>query len=138
MKNAFAIVTLSALLSACATTSSTPVAPAAEPAPAAPASAPADPSAAAPEAAAVADPQPADVLPNNALTGDMLYRITKAELEFKQGEWQGPFVTMMALAQQTRDPRLAKRAADMALVAKQGSEAVARSEERRVGKECPV
>jgi tetratricopeptide (TPR) repeat protein len=124
LKNAFAIVTLSALLSACATTSSTPVAPAAEPSPAAPADAAAA-AAAVTEAAPAADALPAEALPNNALTGDMLYRITKAELEFKQGEWQGPFVTMMALAQQTRDPRLAKRAADMALVAKQGTEAVA-------------
>jgi Flp pilus assembly protein TadD len=125
LKNAFAIVTLAAVLSACATTSPTPVAPAADRAPAAPANPSGQPSADAAETAPVADAQPTDVLPNNALTGDMLYRITKAELEFKQGEWQGPFVTMMALAQQTRDPRLAKRAADMALVAKQGNEAVA-------------
>lgn len=121
LKNAFAIVTLSALLSACAT--QPPALADAAPAPAA---------TAAPESAATdnsdkqADTTAADAtLPNNALTGDILYRITKAELEFKQGEWQGPFVTMMSLAQQTRDPRLAKRAADMALVAKQGSEAVA-------------
>jgi tetratricopeptide (TPR) repeat protein len=128
LKNAFAIVTLAAVLSACATTSPTPVAQAADPA-AAPANPSAPPPADAAEAASgasAADAAPvADPLPNNALTGDMLYRITKAELEFKQGEWQGPFVTMMALAQQTRDPRLAKRAADMALVAKQGNEAVA-------------
>jgi tetratricopeptide (TPR) repeat protein len=67
------------------------------------------------------------VLPNNELTGDMMYRITRAELEFKQGEWQGPFITMMALAQQTRDPRLAQRATEIAMVAKQGSEAMAAS-----------
>jgi tetratricopeptide (TPR) repeat protein len=64
------------------------------------------------------------VLPNNELTGDLLFRITKAELEFKQGKWQGAYITMMALAQQTRDPRLARRAAEMAMAAKQGSEAV--------------
>jgi hypothetical protein len=65
-------------------------------------------------------PAPApEVLPNVELTGDLLYRITKAELEFKQGQWQGPYITMMALAQQTRDPRLARRAAEMALTAKQ-------------------
>jgi hypothetical protein len=70
-------------------------------------------------------PAPApEVLPNVELTGDLLYRITKAELEFKQGQWQGPYITMMALAQQTRDPRLARRAAEMALTAKQPQEAV--------------
>ena len=67
----------------------------------------------------------AEALPNVELTGDMLFRITKAELEFKQGKWQGPYITMLSLAQQTRDPRLARRAAEMALAAKQGPEALA-------------
>lgn len=117
MKNAFAIVTLSALLSACA------IAP---PKQAESAAAP-EPAAAPDSAAAVVEaPAPApEALPNNDLTGDMLFRITKAELEFKQGQWQGAFITMLALAQQTRDPRLARRAAEMALAAKQGQEALA-------------
>ncbi|WP_432383577.1 tetratricopeptide repeat protein [Duganella sp. P38] len=74
-----------------------------------------------PAAAAVAS----DPLPNTELTGDLLFRITKAELEFKNGNWQGPYITMMALAQQTRDPRLARRAAEMALTAKQPDEGMA-------------
>ena len=114
MKNAFAIVTLSALMSACAVAPQKP----AEPVAAAPQPAPADAEPAVAEAPA---PAP-EVLPNVELTGDLLYRITKAELEFKQGQWQGPFITMMALAQQTRDPRLARRAAEMALTAKQPQE----------------
>ena len=114
MKNAFAIVTLSALMSACAVAPQKP----AEPVAAAPQPAPADAETAVAEAPA---PVP-EVLPNVELTGDLLYRITKAELEFKQGQWQGPFITMMALAQQTRDPRLARRAAEMALTAKQPQE----------------
>ncbi|GJI96451.1 hypothetical protein RugamoR57_31690 [Duganella caerulea] len=118
MKNAFAIVTLSAVLSACA------VAPQkqAEPAAAAPADAAGE--SAAPVAAAPAPAAADEALPNVDLTGDMLFRITKAELEFKQGNWQGPYITMLALAQQTRDPRLARRAAEMALTAKQGPEAL--------------
>ena len=86
------------------------------------------PEPAAPDSAAAVVEAPApvpEVLPNNALTGDMLFRITKAELEFKQGQWQGAYVTMLSLAQQTRDPRLARRAAEMALAAKQGQEALA-------------
>lgn len=116
MKNAFAIVTLSALLSACAVAPHQEAETAAAPQPATPAE---------PEVAAEAPPAPApETLPNNELTGDLLYRITKAELEFKNGNWQGPYITMMALAQQTRDPRLARRAAEIALTAKRTDEAV--------------
>jgi tetratricopeptide (TPR) repeat protein len=120
LKNAFAIVTLSALLSACAVTPHKQDESAAAPQPAKPAEA------AAPEAEApvVAEAPAPDPLPNTELTGDLLYRITKAELEFKKGQWQGPYITMMALAQQTRDPRLARRATEMALTAKQTGEAV--------------
>jgi tetratricopeptide (TPR) repeat protein len=103
-------------MSACAVAPQKP----AEPVAAAPQPAPAEAGAAVAEAPAPA-PAP-EVLPNVELTGDLLFRITKAELEFKQGQWQGPFITMMALAQQTRDPRLARRAAEMALTAKQPQE----------------
>ncbi|MBV6322953.1 tetratricopeptide repeat protein [Duganella violaceipulchra] len=116
MKNAFAIVTLSALLSACA------VAPQKEPESAA--AAPADAAAESPAPLAAAPAPAEEALPNVELTSDMLFRITKAELEFKQGQWQGAYITLLALAQQTRDPRLARRAAEMALTAKQGPEAL--------------
>ncbi|MBV7539294.1 tetratricopeptide repeat protein [Duganella sp. sic0402] len=116
MKNAFAIVTLSALLSACAIAPQKPVEPPAEPQPAEPAVA---------EAPAPAPAPVAEALPNTELTGDLLFRLTKAELEFKNGQWQGPYITMMALGQQTRDPRLARRATEMALTAKQPGEAMA-------------
>jgi tetratricopeptide (TPR) repeat protein len=104
-------------MSACAVAPQKP----AEPASAAPQPAAADADAASPVVAEAPAPAP-EVLPNTELTGDMLYRITKAELEFKQGQWQGPYITMMALAQQTRDPRLARRAAEIALTAKQPEE----------------
>jgi len=129
LKNAFAIVTLSALLSACATTpqlaapvttAAADAAPAGQPA-AAPTAAAAAPAA---EAATASDDTPTVVLPNVELTSELVYRITKAELEFKQGNWQGPYITMLALAQQTRDPRLAQRATEMAMTAKQGPEAL--------------
>lgn len=118
MKNVFAIVTLTALLSAGAAAS----APAkAEPAPIeAGAAEPAANEAAANEAAT-----PDESLPNVELTGDLLYKLTRAELEFKLGQWQGAYVTLMSVAQQTRDPRIAQRAAEMALAVKQGGEALA-------------
>ena len=124
MKNAFAIVTLSALMATHAM-AQTPVAPA---------DAAASPSASAPAAPqeegseskvdAKADAK-ADGLPKVELSSDLLYKLTRAEMEFKSGQWQGPYVTMMVAAQQTRDPRLARRASEMALAAKQGSEALA-------------
>ncbi|MDZ5633230.1 tetratricopeptide repeat protein [Janthinobacterium sp. GMG1] len=119
MKNAFAIVTLSALMATHAM-AQTPVAPA---------DAAAGPSAAAPAAPQEPDTSKegagGDGLPKVELSSDLLYKLTKAEMEFKSGQWQGPYVTMMVAAQQTRDPRLARRASEMALAAKQGSEALA-------------
>lgn len=113
MKNVFAIVTLTALLSAGAAAS-------------APAKAePALIEAGAAEPVANEAATPDESLPNVELTGDLLYKLTRAELEFKLGQWQGAYVTLMSVAQQTRDPRIAQRAAEMALAVKQGGEALA-------------
>jgi tetratricopeptide (TPR) repeat protein len=120
LKNAFVIVTLSGLLSACA------VAPGQQDA--APASAPAAQAAAGEQQASEAPgvPAPAEEnLPNVKLTGPLLYQLMKAELEFKKGDWQGPYLTLLSLAQQTKDPRLARRAAEMALTARQADDALA-------------
>lgn len=125
MKNAFAIVTLLAVLSACATAPRVPTASAgAAPGAAPPLVANTDP--AAEDIAEDAAPHgPADALPAVELSSDLLYKLTKAELEFKVGQWQGPYMTLMGAATQTRDPRLAQRAAEMALTARQGGEALA-------------
>jgi tetratricopeptide (TPR) repeat protein len=64
-------------------------------------------------------------LPNVNMTPAMMVQLMNAELAFKKGDWQGPYLTLMSLAQQTRDPRLAKRAAEMALTAKQADDALA-------------
>ncbi len=119
MKNAFAIVTLSGLLSACAVApQQQAAAPAAKPqavdaGPATPA--PAEASAAAPE----------EHLPNVKMTSQMMYQLMKAEMDFRNGDYQGPYLTLLSLAQQTRDPRLARRAAEMAVAAKQADDALA-------------
>ena len=96
---------------------------------------PADPANGAASPAAATAPQVPDTvsgddakgekLPKVELSSDLLYKLTKAEMEFKSGQWQGPYITMMMAAQQTRDPRLARRASEMALAAKQGGEALA-------------
>jgi tetratricopeptide (TPR) repeat protein len=137
LKNAFAIVTLTAVLSACAAPQvQDKNVPASVPAPAQaqPQSGlDAVPDAARPEAAGqqnspaadLGTDAPAAALPNVPLNSDLLYKLTKAELEFKQGNWEGPYTQLMVLAQQTRDPRLAQRATEMALTAKQGEAALA-------------
>lgn len=125
MKNAFVIVTLSGLMSACA------VAPVQQ-APAAPARI--EPLAVRQsgefdgDADADADATPAaddPALPKVRLTRELLYRLMKAEFDLRKGNWQAAYMSMMGLAQQTRDPRLAQRAADVALQAKQSGESLA-------------
>ncbi len=112
MKNAFVIVTLSGLLTACAVA---PVPPVQEPV--ALASAEAE--------EAIEAPEPEDNLPNVELTSELLFKLLKAEFEFRDGNWQGPYAGLMAAARQTRDPRLARRAAEMAMDAKQSGESLA-------------
>ncbi|MDB5951122.1 MAG: hypothetical protein JWR65_2977 [Massilia sp.] len=141
MKNAFAIVTLAGLLSACTAPlrQAGPVNAAPLPA-AAPVAAPAParvdgdaanatPSAAAADAATAAEAVDVNAidprLPKVALTSDLLYKLMKAEIEFRSGNWQPAYLTMLAVAQQTRDPRLAQRATEMALLSKQGEPTLA-------------
>jgi tetratricopeptide (TPR) repeat protein len=117
LKNAFAIVTLSTLLSACAVAPQQQASgPGKKPEPAAEASK------TAPEES---DAAKEEHLPNVNMTSTMLYQLMKAELDFRRGDYQGPYLTMLSLAQQTKDPRLARRAAEMAVTAKQADDALA-------------
>ncbi|WP_313705328.1 tetratricopeptide repeat protein [Massilia sp.] len=70
-------------------------------------------------------------LPKVALTPTLLNQLLRAEFAFRKGDWQGPYLTMLALAQQTRDPRLARRAAEMALAARQQDDTLAAVREWR-------
>jgi Flp pilus assembly protein TadD len=125
LKNAFVIVTLSGLLTACAVAPQQgPVAQSTQD-PAALEQAKLDAHAMAEtEAKAEADAQQAR-LPKVELTSTLLNQLLRAEFMFRGGDWQGPYLTMMSLAQQTRDPRLARRAAEMALAARQPDDTLA-------------
>jgi tetratricopeptide (TPR) repeat protein len=121
LKNAVAIVTLSALLSACDVVPKQPPADYADQPLAAAEAADASRNGQAPAAPDSAD----ENVPNVKLTPQMMTQLMGAEMAYKKGDWQGPYLTMMSLAQQTHDPRLAKRATEMALSAKQADDALA-------------
>jgi tetratricopeptide (TPR) repeat protein len=127
LKNAFAIVTLSGLLTACAVVPQQQSTAAnvqavdgqAQPAPAA------EPVLDEEELAAKKKAEEEARLPKVEMTPIMLDQLLKAEFAFKNGDWQGPYLTVLSLAQQTRDPRLARRAAEMAVAAKQADDTLA-------------
>lgn len=68
--------------------------------------------------------QQEDSLPAVELSEDILYKVLTSEIAFQRGQWQSAYVTILSAAQQTRDPRLAKRAAEMAVTARQPAEAL--------------
>ena len=116
LKNAFAIVTLSGLLTACAVVPQQHSVAADVQAASTPAAEPLlDDEAQAARQKAEEEAR----LPKVEMTPVMLDQLLKAEFAFRNGDWQGPYLTELSLAQQTRDPRLARRAAEMAVAAKQ-------------------
>lgn len=136
MKNAFAIVTLSGLLTACAVAPQQHLATSGGEADSdrfgqvqaqdsADAEAEAKPELDEEEQAAKAKAEEEARLPKVELTPTMLQQLLKAEFAFRNGDWQGPYLTMLSLAQQTQDPRLARRAAEMAVAAKQADDTLA-------------
>ncbi|MFL9926714.1 tetratricopeptide repeat protein [Herbaspirillum lusitanum] len=65
-----------------------------------------------------------DPLPAVELNEEVLFKVLSAEIAFQRGQWQAAYVTILGAAQQTRDPRLAKRAAEIAIAARQAPEAL--------------
>ncbi|MBI3230380.1 MAG: tetratricopeptide repeat protein [Burkholderiales bacterium] len=132
MKTALAIVTLSGLLMACA--SAPPLAPSADK-PSANSNANADNKVSSTSSSAAQNSSDSgndedsvksvdSSLPQVELTNEIMFKILGSEFAMQRGQWQTGYVTLQALAQQTRDPRLAKRAVEMALAAKQLNEAL--------------
>ena len=121
MKTSFVIVTLSLLLSACAALPG-----AVRPATAAKVAAPAVTQVAIipDEVPGNADKYANDGLPSVELTDELMYQLLSAEIAFQRGDWQPAYISMISVAQQTRDPRAARRAAEMAIAAKQPEEAM--------------
>lgn len=127
MKNALVIVTLSALLSAGANLQAQPLAPAKAPQPSqliAKEGQKSSPASNQNTAKKAADDAQEDPLPTLALSEDLLFKLLRAELAYQRGDWQLAYVTMLVAAQETRDSRLARRAAEIALSAKKTGEAL--------------
>ncbi|MBI3711450.1 MAG: hypothetical protein HY253_00585 [Burkholderiales bacterium] len=70
-------------------------------------------------------PTEKEQLPNVELSKDILLKVLTAETAIQRGDWQSAYISFMGLAQQSRDPRLAKRAADLAMEAQSTDEAAA-------------
>ncbi len=117
MKKAFAIVTLSSLLSACAGV--TPGGDATDAAAATSTS-----TALAVLATSAVETSGADQLPAVPLTKELLFKILSSEIMFQRGNRQSAYVTLLGAAKQTRDPRLARRATEMVLNTKKTNEAL--------------
>jgi Flp pilus assembly protein TadD len=64
-----------------------------------------------------------ETYPDIPLTSDIFFQVTIAEVAYQRGDFLAAYSTYMALGQQTRDPRFPKRALQMALVAKQATQA---------------
>jgi len=129
LKNAFAIVTLSGLLvgtlSACAVAPTGQTTLAADAAQSTEQQAAQAPEPDEEEQAAQRKAEEDARLPKVEMTPTMLDQLMKAEFAFRNGDWQAPYLTVYNLAQQTRDPRLARRAAEMAVAAKQAEDTLA-------------
>jgi len=80
---------------------------------------------AAPAAAPAAQaPEAGRPLPEVELTGPLLFEIVAAEVAVQRGEPNAAFTTMMKAARDTRDPRLARRATEIALGAREAPQAL--------------
>lgn len=152
MKNALLIVTLPIVLSACASWPSQSAMPAVDASVANASASGSSPSASSPSVAdatgakpspkasrrqavakasgasvassAETDDKPEDPLPSVEMTEDTMYKLLASEFAYQRGDWQTAYVTLIGMAQQTRDPRLARRAAEIALSAKQPEESL--------------
>lgn len=134
MKNAIVIASLSLMLAACSTL---PPAATVPPQPAAATSEPESGSADAPVADGLPQDHPvldsagparagkAESLPAALLTNEILFKLVAAEIAFQRGHWQTAYITTLSVAQEVRDPRIARRAAEIAMGAGQSSEALA-------------
>jgi tetratricopeptide (TPR) repeat protein len=71
-----------------------------------------------------AAPDPDEVIPQVALTPQILYQLLAADMAAQSGDQGVAFNTYLKLARETRDPRLARRAAEIAIGARAPEQAL--------------
>ena len=74
--------------------------------------------------AAPETPTNADGLPLIQLSEDLMLKYLSAELAFQRGQAAGAHLAMMTLARSSGDPRLARRATEMAIAASSATDAL--------------
>ncbi|WP_052810876.1 tetratricopeptide repeat protein [Pandoraea vervacti] len=67
---------------------------------------------------------PGEKLPNVALSSEVVFEVLAAELSLQQGNLAPAFNTYIALANRTKDPRMARRSVEIALGARQLGDAL--------------
>ena len=60
-----------------------------------------------------------EALPAVQLSSDILFMLLTAEVAYQRGDWMRAYTITMTVAKETRDPRLARRAAEMAANSRQ-------------------
>jgi tetratricopeptide (TPR) repeat protein len=63
-------------------------------------------------------------VPNRALTGQIVFQVLAAEVALQRGQAAPAFQTYLALARSTQDPRMAQRAAEIAVTAQSPNDAL--------------
>ncbi|NCW76925.1 MAG: hypothetical protein EBV64_02970 [Oxalobacteraceae bacterium] len=66
-------------------------------------------------AESTADHEPVDVLPAVGLSEELMFRYLSAEIAMQRGNAFAAYATMLSIARSTSDPRLARRATEMAM-----------------------
>ena len=66
-------------------------------------------------AESTADHEPIDVLPAVGLSEELMFRYLSAEIAMQRGNAFAAYATMLSIARSTSDPRLARRATEMAM-----------------------
>jgi tetratricopeptide (TPR) repeat protein len=66
-------------------------------------------------AESTADLEPIDVLPAVGLSEELMFRYLSAEIALQRGNAFSAYATMLSIARSTSDPRLARRATEMAM-----------------------
>ena len=69
-------------------------------------------------------PEAAEALPDNTLTAATLFKLMMSEIASQRGAPDASYATEFRLAQETRDPRIARRATEFAVQARQPAAAV--------------